>query len=101
MGAVVGQCPPPGELDRLLTEQLSGQERDALEAHIEDCSSCQERLDHLVGTSPALSAAPAGARPDVAGHAPDERFLDRLKKLPTRAAVPGPTDANWIEHGQI
>ena len=50
MGAVVGQCPPPDELNRLLTEQLSGPERDAVEAHIEVCSACQERLEYCRAT---------------------------------------------------
>jgi serine/threonine protein kinase len=100
MGAVAGQCPPPDELDRLLTEQLSGPERDALEAHIEDCSSCQERLDHLVGTSPALSAGARAIRAP-AGPEPNAEFLNRLKQVPTQAQAPLPPPAEGLESNYL
>src|SRR5262245_9331867 len=106
MGAVAGQCPPPDELDRLLAEQLSGPQRDAVEAHVESCSPCQERLDRRVGSPPALSASRAGGPHEGATLEPDAGFLDRLGQLPPWSPAPGqeaerPSAADWLEDGRL
>jgi serine/threonine protein kinase len=82
MGADVNVCPVPRELERLLAEQLGGPDRDAVEAHVERCSSCQDRLDRLIGASPA----PGGSVSD-SSFEPDDDFLSRLK-VPPRATGP-------------
>src|SRR5262245_3520317 len=87
MGAVAGHCPPPDELSRLLAEQLSGPERDAIEAHVEGCSTCQDWLAGQVGTPPALSAARASVSPECMPPEPGAEFLDRLKRLPPGSSV--------------
>ncbi|HEV3162461.1 MAG TPA: tetratricopeptide repeat protein [Isosphaeraceae bacterium] len=38
---------PRAQLERLLREELEGRERDAVEAHVADCATCQRALDEL------------------------------------------------------
>jgi hypothetical protein len=77
MGADVKVCPVPRELERLLAEQL-GQDRDAVEAHVECCSSCQDRLDRLVAATPVTTASSSA----YTGPEPADDFLARLKVPP-------------------
>ena len=52
-------CPPDGELERLLANQLEQIEELALETHVVDCEKCQRRLNELTqfaGTIPPNSA---------------------------------------------
>jgi hypothetical protein len=106
MGAVAGQCPPPDDLDRLLGEQLSGPERDAVEAHVESCSACQGWLDRRVGTPEALSASRPPSFHEDPTPQPDAEFLGRLGQLPSWAPAPGPgagppSAAEWLEGGRL
>lgn len=82
MGADVSICPVPRLLERLLAEQLDGSDRYAVEAHVERCSSCQERLDELVGAMPDFSASRVGTRSAYDANEPGENFLARLKRPP-------------------
>src|SRR5262249_12185094 len=72
-------CPRPEQLQRLLTDQIDEAEREAIEAHVETCTACQETLAHLAGTGQAMPQQ----RPR---HEPGTGFLDRLKQM----AVPTP-----------
>src|SRR5262245_46187133 len=81
MGADVSVCPVPRQLERLLAEQLGGPDRDAVEAHVERCSSCQDRLDRLIGSTPN----PAGSRVGSVSESnfePADGFLARIKQPP-------------------
>jgi hypothetical protein len=105
MGAVAGRCPPPDELDRLLAEQLSDAERDAVEAHVESCSSCQSWLDGRVGTPATLIGPAPNAQAPEPTPQPAAAFLDRLKQLsspgPPPAQPPPPPGAGWLENGRL
>src|SRR5947209_3315624 len=83
MAADASRCPSPAELERLLGEQLADADRTAVEAHVETCPRCQERLEGMVAPAVPLFAPPAGASP--AGPEPDAAFLDRLRQLPPPA----------------
>ena len=48
------KCPPVESLDRLLNDRLNKSDREVFEAHIEDCSHCQEALRLLSQRMPAL-----------------------------------------------
>jgi serine/threonine protein kinase len=80
MSRDLGPCPPADDLERLLTEQLSAAERETVEMHVENCTTCQQRLDRMSET-PARTArqqAPnAGQWPE-----PSAEFLRRLRETP-------------------
>jgi hypothetical protein len=40
-------CPTEEELSLLLTDQLPGEEQEALDAHLGDCNACQDALARL------------------------------------------------------
>jgi hypothetical protein len=44
-------CPTPQVLERLLAEALPAAEGAALEAHIEQCAACQDRLERLTASA--------------------------------------------------
>ena len=52
-------CPPDGELERLLTGEISAAEGQALEAHVAGCAACQQRLGELNRARFPLLAWPA------------------------------------------
>ncbi|MFO0841548.1 MAG: protein kinase [Gemmataceae bacterium] len=58
----MSSCPPPEQLQRLLTERLDGGERAGVEAHLEGCPACQRALEEALAADHAalLPAAPAG-----------------------------------------
>jgi hypothetical protein len=55
--------PSFGELLELHFEESSGAEREALAAHVRDCTACQESLEELRGLERALSLGPDDAPP--------------------------------------
>ena len=74
-------CPSPNVLERLLAEQLIGQERDSIETHIETCANCQTRLETMLSSSYRASPdRPADHDPE-----PAAAFLHRLKELARRS----------------
>ncbi|CAN5381714.1 hypothetical protein BH11PLA2_BH11PLA2_49230 [soil metagenome] len=75
----VDLCPPESSLEFLLAEILPAAERLDIEAHIEDCSDCQKRLDNLLTneTSTFLSqSVQARSGPRV-----KEQFLESMLSL--------------------
>src|SRR5262245_54585817 len=82
VGADVSICPAPGLLERLLAEQLDVSDHSALEAHVEQCSACQDRLDVLVGVMLEPSVHRVGELSESAAPEPGPEFLSRLKLLP-------------------
>ena len=61
MAASVSGCPSAEDLERLLSEELSDTDRTAVEAHVETCADCQQRLERLVTPTAQLTRPP---RPD-------------------------------------
>jgi hypothetical protein len=51
---VNGACPPAGELERLLANELSKEEEAALDNHVARCELCQRRLDELTRFAPKI-----------------------------------------------
>ena len=80
----MGDCPPAEDLERLLGEVLTDAERRPIEAHVEDCTSCQETLHDLAQNTPGPAAShlrSALAEPTVPEPVREEEaFLERLKR---------------------
>lgn len=77
MGATVSACPSLDILERLLAEKLTGAERDSVETHVENCTSCQGQLERFVAATLREAVRPATPGPE-----PAEDFLSRLRELP-------------------
>src|SRR5262245_52809810 len=80
MGADRSTCPSPCILERLLAEQLAGQERDAVETHVECCADCQTRLEDMVAST-RRAVAPAAEHREESGPEPAAEFLSRLRQM--------------------
>ena len=70
--------------------ELQGEDRIALEKHLEDCASCRRELEQLRGDMALLALSPPESRPPR--HA-RERLMDAISREPRRAVVPKPH--NW------
>jgi WD40 repeat protein/serine/threonine protein kinase len=81
------RCPSSEELQRWLADGLCGPEADAVEAHVEACAACQQRLEELTGNAARTALEPNG-RDESGGD-----FLRRLEQSPPAGAdlPPGPT----------
>jgi hypothetical protein len=93
MAGTTGRCPSPEELQGLVGEALGDADRTVVEAHVEGCAACQERLERLVAPTEPLArpstTRPAGSPPTGAGL--DDAFLERLRQLPVPPPTPGPS----------
>jgi serine/threonine-protein kinase len=93
-------CPTPECLDHLLREDLDDAERSLIEAHVEDCATCQEMLHHLV--SGAAGPAPIALRAALAEGPPPETSPEVdsfLQHLAQRALTPVPEGSHRPESG--
>jgi hypothetical protein len=92
MSASAGGCPSAEELQGLVGELLGDADRTVVEAHVETCSACQERLERLVSPTLLLIRPPShssvGDGPPAAGF--DEVFRERLRQLPVPPPASGP-----------
>ena len=66
---MIGECPTDADLERLMAEQLTPEEKQAIDVHIASCSSCQLRLERQstwrgVGVPGATDPATHGVRSD-------------------------------------
>ncbi len=68
------RCVDAGQLTRMLEGRLEADEGEAVEAHVQSCSSCQGKLDQLT-ESPNSAIEPTPCTETV-------NFLDRLKLQP-------------------
>jgi hypothetical protein len=100
MGANVSACPSLDILERLLGEKLTGAERDSVETHVENCTSCQGQLERFVAGTLREAVRPAAPVPE-----PAEAFLSRLRELPPpqpgdslRIRAPVPPDGGDAGH---
>lgn len=80
MAAHGGTCPSPRVLERLLSEELAGWERNSVEMHVEACAECQTLLESMVSSTNRPARAAAEQRPE-ADPEPSEEFLSRLREL--------------------
>src|SRR5262245_66139143 len=72
-------CPSPGTLEQLLAEQLSAEERDLVETHVEGCTVCQTHLEAVLATkSGDVASSKANENLDAE---PGEDFLSRLRQM--------------------
>src|SRR5438034_11545194 len=70
-------CVPIDQLERLLDEQLDEREQEAVADHVEECSSCQRRLEELADARDAAWVPPS---PGHAPPGPEASFLRRFKE---------------------
>jgi class 3 adenylate cyclase/predicted ATPase len=69
-------------LDRLLADQLTKGEEEALETHVAGCSECQRRLDHLTRGMLTLPPRPASVLERVANLLPAQVWLLEQQYMP-------------------
>src|SRR5262245_30524631 len=93
----MSRCPPREHLSRLLAEQLTPAEGDALESHLAGCDACQAALAALSDGEDTPRwcrlARPPADRPGLLSalrHAPPGPGL-----TPTLALTPGAPDRAW------
>jgi serine/threonine-protein kinase len=73
-------CPSLEQLQRLLADEGSSPEGDAVEAHVEACSSCQQALDELTGAAPGSERTNNDSWDLVKRSLPTPEFLRRLEQ---------------------
>jgi anti-sigma-K factor RskA len=72
---------------------LEGEERAALEKHLDTCSACRLELDQLRGDMALMATATAGPKPPQRAR---QRLLDAIAKEPrVPTPVPSRTRFNW------
>jgi eukaryotic-like serine/threonine-protein kinase len=95
----MSRCIADEQFQRLLSDQLSEAERQALEAHVDSCGECQERLARLLdgpGDNDTVANWRLLCRPPATPTAePVEDLLRRLRNNPPSLppTTPGPGDA--------
>jgi len=76
---------------------LSGEDRSALEKHLETCVSCRQELEHLRGDMALLALSTAGPKPPQRAR---ERFLPAIADEPrgksSITVTPQPKKARWV-----
>lgn len=85
-----GPCPSGDELERLLANQLSTAEEEALEAHVSGCDDCQSRLDTLTSSALTLPTVIPGGKPGGSAEAQGGGVLFRLANA--QGAFPNDSD---------
>jgi serine/threonine protein kinase/WD40 repeat protein len=79
------RCPTEEQLGGLLSNGLTGGELDRVAAHVEDCASCQRRLDAAVSNESAASWPHINSSQSEPG--PDEAFVSSLRQLVSEAVA--------------
>jgi anti-sigma-K factor RskA len=67
--------------------ELQGEDRIALEKHLEDCASCRRELEQLRGDMALLALSPPESRPPRRAR---ERLMNAISREPRRAVVSKP-----------
>src|SRR5262245_9454744 len=81
MGAITSACPSAVVLQRLLTDELAGPDRETVELHVEICVTCQAELERLVADTPGRDGSSVVSQPDLEPNL-GAAFLSKLKELP-------------------
>ena len=90
MAASVSGCPSAEDLERLLSEDLSDTDRTAVEAHVETCADCQQRLERWSRPPRNSPGRPAGlTTSNLPQDDASEAFLNRLRQIPPPSAETG------------
>ena len=71
------QCPGAAQLERLLHDQLSSTDSEAIALHIERCETCRELLDRIINNGRSNGRAAATSR-EVSGA---RELVERLKTM--------------------
>lgn len=71
---------------------LQGQERQAIEKHLEECSACRQELGRLHGDLALLAFSTSGPRPPARSRA---RLMAAIEKEPRRSQLRQRTLADW------
>jgi anti-sigma-K factor RskA len=71
---------------------LQGQEREAIEKHLQECSACRQELEKLRGDLALLAFSTSGPRPPARSRA---RFMAAMTKEPRRSPLRQRTLATW------
>jgi serine/threonine protein kinase len=109
-GNPMNACPPLEKLELLLADKLGGADRDAVEAHVETCSSCQQQLDSCSPTPSLLQSAVIAVMPSDdnsdAALQPNERFVQRLRQIridsaTVQANVAPVIGAEWLSNRRL
>jgi hypothetical protein len=74
--AIQNPCPPREQLSLLLAEQLTSPESAVVEAHVQDCSRCQDTLAELCG-EPLTGGNPVSP---IGDYDPGSAFVARLRE---------------------
>jgi hypothetical protein len=100
MAASAARCPSPEELEWLLGEALADADRTVVEAHIQTCSACQQRLERLIAPTelPARPPTVLGGGDPQARVEPDPSFLERMRQLPLPSATSPEADEHAPSH---
>ena len=90
-------CPSDDQLLSLLDEQLDQANEARIVAHVEDCSSCQERLEQLVhGHEPNAPWSPASA----VGGDRNGRDVWPVEEGPNPEWVSEQPKVGWVERSE-
>ncbi|MFM9959749.1 MAG: protein kinase domain-containing protein [Planctomycetaceae bacterium] len=73
-------CPAPDQLERLLDDELSSADNEAVSQHVGECEACQRRLDSL--TSPLSSPGVPEGSLDEASSVELQSLMNRLRLGP-------------------
>ena len=68
-------CPESDQLRHLLDDQLAGPEAEGVEAHVEECISCQQELERLTDDAAQKTQSSGSGEDGV-------EFLRRLEERP-------------------
>src|SRR4051794_7907335 len=75
------RCPASTQLEKLLAEELPASDYERVAAHVEQCSACQQTLEHMTEQQyPIATAVPSGHDGNAATL--DEAILERLEATP-------------------
>jgi anti-sigma factor RsiW len=83
-------CVSDFTLDRWVSEELSTAEREPLEAHVEACARCRERIEAVRA---ARAAFPAELPRTLAA------LVARIAERRRRKATPARSWLHWLPHG--
>src|SRR5215468_2833064 len=71
---------------------LSGEESNALQKHLGECSSCRRELELLRGDAALLGISTSGSQPPRRSR---ERLMSAIKKEPRRVQMPPRRKSLW------
>jgi len=84
-GARPMSCPPVGQLKDLLAERLPPRDQARLAAHLEDCKTCQYRVEGLTAGKkswPDMARKLSAHRPEPEPEPALQKVMERLKESP-------------------